>query len=483
MTPGIKIRGLRKEFKTLNGVVKVAVENVNLTCFKGHCTVLLGHNGAGKTTTMSMLTGIYAPSKGYAELGGWNIKTSLKEARSQLGLCPQQNTLFSELSVKEHLIFFARLKGLSKKEAKKETKIFLQKLLLSEKKNRYGSELSGGMKRKLCLAIALIGGSKIVILDEPSSGLDPESRRWVWEIVQEERASRTVLLSTHHMEEAEVLGDRIAIMANGKVFCCGSLLFLKNKFGNGYTLSVEGKEDVDVSNLENTIAQYITNTKLESIDGNFFEFSLFSETEKFPKLLEHLAKEKETLGINHIGVSLTTLEQVFFRVGEQIEEETKYLNESTSKLGITNKSFELEESRPNEAVNENVAGTKEIREIGTWDLEANQKKNFNNKLDKDQKLYGYELTFQRFKSLMKKKFLVTKRKWPLFIIQSLIPVAISIICIVVNSLMNEDDFKEPTRNLTLDMFEWTNSSVECNDLSLISLAHSYIDQFETIRHQ
>ncbi|ROT79375.1 putative ATP-binding cassette sub-family A member 3-like [Penaeus vannamei] len=229
LKPGIVIKNLRKEFKELGRKTKVAVENVSLTCYEGQCTVLLGHNGAGKTTTMSVLTGVYAATSGYAEVNGWNIATNLSEAREELGLCPQHNMLFVDLTVLQHLLFFGRLKGLTSKAAKAEALEILTRLELLDKQQMFGNQLSGGMKRKLSLAISLMGSTKVVILDEPSSGLDPESRRWVWDVVQGERGRRTFLITTHHMEEADVLGDRVAIMASGRVVCTGSTLFLKRK--------------------------------------------------------------------------------------------------------------------------------------------------------------------------------------------------------------------------------------------------------------
>ncbi|ODM88894.1 ATP-binding cassette sub-family A member 3 [Orchesella cincta] len=169
---GIDIRNLRKNF----GSNKVAVDGVSMKMYNGEIFALLGHNGAGKTTTISMLTGMFAPSSGTAK----------------------HNMLFNKLTVREHLRFFGQLKGLSSKAASNEIKILLPKLQLAEKATTISSNLSGGQMRKLCLGIALIGNSKVVILDEPTSGMDPEARR-----------------------EADVLGDRLGIMTNGKLSCQG----------------------------------------------------------------------------------------------------------------------------------------------------------------------------------------------------------------------------------------------------------------------
>lgn len=188
---GVRISNLSKTFGS-----KSAVSKLNLNIFEDQITVLLGHNGAGKTTTMSMLTGMFPPSSGTAYLNGKDIRTEIDEARSSLGLCPQHNVLFDELTVKEHIIFFARLKGIKEKRAiSDEVKRYVSLLELKDKVNAQSKTLSGGMKRKLSIGIALCGDSKIVICDEPSSGMDPAGRRALWDLLIAEKKGRTILIS------------------------------------------------------------------------------------------------------------------------------------------------------------------------------------------------------------------------------------------------------------------------------------------------
>lgn len=241
---GIQMRGLRKIF----GGKKVAVEGLTLNMFDDEITVLLGDNGAGKTTTMSMLTGMFPPTAGTAIVNGCDIRSDIAGVRQSIGLCPQHNILFDDLTVREHIIFFSKLKGLTDQEAEAEVKKFVEILELQPKIEAQSKTLSGGMKRKLSVGVALCGGSRVVLCDEPTSGMDPAARRALWDLLQQEKKGRTIILTTHFMDEADVLGDRIAIMHSGELKCYGSSFFLKNIFGAGYEL-VRKRRDKGKSNF------------------------------------------------------------------------------------------------------------------------------------------------------------------------------------------------------------------------------------------
>ncbi|XP_042235284.1 phospholipid-transporting ATPase ABCA3-like [Homarus americanus] len=455
LTPGIVIKNLRKEFKTLGGKVKVAVENVSMTCYQGQCTVLLGHNGAGKTTTMSVLTGVYAPSGGYAEVGGWNIATNLKEAREEVGLCPQHNMLFVDLTVMQHLLFFGRLKGMTTKDAKAEAEALLERLELKEKTNMFGNQLSGGMKRKLCLAIALIGGSKVVILDEPSSGLDPESRRWVWDVVQRERGRRTVLVTTHHMEEADVLGDRVAIMASGKVVCAGSTLFLKNKFGDGYSLTVMVSEATNMKEMKQEVTKHLPLATLRSAQGGEVTFKLPPNTAQFAPLLDALSRRKEELDIRHLGLSLTSMEQVFLRVGELVDGLDPIRDERDDRRGSLNVIL-------NGNLSDSLSGNENINTNGhleNADAYSSQRFLFSSQTNVDGLLWGSKLLMQRIKAFFVKRAIYFKRKWVLFLTQGLLPVLVTLMCLWIDASFNDDKFLEPPLLLNISMFPYSSSFV------------------------
>ncbi|XP_042139620.2 ATP-binding cassette sub-family A member 17-like isoform X8 [Peromyscus maniculatus bairdii] len=238
----------------------IAVKDLSVNLYKGQITVLLGHNGAGKTTICSILTGLISPSKGQAYVLGCEVSKDLAQVRKSLGWCPQHDILFDNFTVTDHLSFYGqrdihtelavdcwmellrqfhlgcvptgpKLKGLSRQNCHEEIEEMLPLLGLKDKWNSRCKFLSWGMKRKLSLGIALIADSKVLILDEPTSGMDSTSRRAIWDILQQQKSDRMILLTTHFMDEADLLGDRVAIMAKGELQCCGSPPFLKQKYG------------------------------------------------------------------------------------------------------------------------------------------------------------------------------------------------------------------------------------------------------------
>lgn len=199
----ISINGLRRVFQTTDNEERVAVKSLTMDIFEGQCTVLLGHNGAGKSTTMSMLTGLLPPTSGSATIRGLSINQNMREIRTGLGVCPQHDILFPELTVLQHLQMFAVFKGVPGNEVDLAAEKMIAEVGLKEKANMPSSTLSGGQKRKLSVGIALIGDSKIVILDEPTSGMDPFSRRSTWNIIQRNKKNRVILLTTHFMDEGK----------------------------------------------------------------------------------------------------------------------------------------------------------------------------------------------------------------------------------------------------------------------------------------
>ncbi|XP_027402446.1 ATP-binding cassette sub-family A member 7 isoform X5 [Bos indicus x Bos taurus] len=235
LIPGVSIRGLEKRFA---GNPQPALCGLSLDFYQGHITAFLGHNGAGKTTTMSILSGLFPPTAGSASVLGHDVRTSMVAIRPCLGVCPQYNVLFDLLTVDEHIWFYGRLKGLSAAAVGPEQDRLLQDMGLIPKRHAQTHHLSGGMQRKLSVAIAFVGGSQVVILDEPTAGVDPTSRRGIWELLLKYREGRTLILSTHHLDEAELLGDRVAVVAGGRLCCCGSPLFLRRHLGSGYYLTL-----------------------------------------------------------------------------------------------------------------------------------------------------------------------------------------------------------------------------------------------------
>ncbi|XP_031838095.1 ATP-binding cassette sub-family A member 17 isoform X1 [Nomia melanderi] len=327
LTPGIQIRNLKKTYTTsyLRRTTVQAVKGISMDLYKGQITALLGHNGAGKTTLMSIITGVISATGGKVLINGKNIKTHLPVIRNDLGLCPQENMVFPDLSVSEQLEFFGLLKGSTKtrKQIKQDIITLLEKLKLSDKGNVLPSTLSGGQKRRLCLGMALIGDASIIILDEPTSGMDPETRRDIWDIILKIRGKKTILISTHNMEEADILGDRIAIVHGGKLKCYGTSLFLKKQYGYGHievTLSTKSW-----CNADKVISKFDPRTQPVNVDSEKIVLSV-PHTETLPQSLDNVENEKKNLGVTGISVSLITLEEVFLKVIKK-EDNGKYLNE------------------------------------------------------------------------------------------------------------------------------------------------------------
>ncbi|CAH1785688.1 unnamed protein product [Owenia fusiformis] len=346
---GLEIDNLSKVYK--NG--KQAVNKLSLNLYEDQITSFLGHNGAGKTTTMSIITGLFPPTSGYATIYGKDIRTEMEEIRKSLGMCPQHNVLFDKLTVEEHLWFYARLKDMKTKDINREMDSIIADVGLPDKRKTNVENLSGGMQRKLSVAIAFVAGSRTVILDEPTAGVDPYARRAIWDLLLKYKKGRTILLSTHHMDEADLLGDRIAIISSGQLKCCGSPIFLKNSYGDGYHLILvkkmvqideegEGSEFVferdsapvhsldtecDSSAVTTFINKHMQSAYLQSETQQELHYVLpFQEAKKghFEKLFTGLEKSLDELHLSSFGVMDTTLEEVFLKVNDQsstLEEE------------------------------------------------------------------------------------------------------------------------------------------------------------------
>ncbi|KAH7975014.1 hypothetical protein HPB49_022788 [Dermacentor silvarum] len=201
--------------KDYDGVI--AVQGVSLRIFENQITVLLGHNGAGKTTLLNMITGFLGCSSGDVRVGGYDVKTSTRDARDSIGYCTQNNILIEDLTVEEHLMYFAIIKGIPLERTRIETVTLLYDVGLMEYRTVLASQLAPGLQRRLCTAMAILAMPKVIIMDEPTSNMDPEGRREMWELLLKIRRRCSIFLTTQHLDEADVLGDRIVIMANGQI--------------------------------------------------------------------------------------------------------------------------------------------------------------------------------------------------------------------------------------------------------------------------
>ena len=238
----VEFAGLAKTFGSLK-----AVDGAALRLNHGECTCLLGHNGAGKTTLLRMLTGLLPPdarTSATARAYGVDLLKRGTEGTAPLGVVPQHDVLWEELTVREHAHFCAVLKS-GGWDATAAADELLRTFHLDDRLAHFGSELSGGMRRKLSTVCALSGNSKFVVLDEPTTGLDPLARRELWDVLAREKKGRCLLLTTHYMDEADELGDVVAIMVGGKIRCADAPAALKRSLGWGAKLVVEVLEDTD----------------------------------------------------------------------------------------------------------------------------------------------------------------------------------------------------------------------------------------------
>uniref|UniRef100_A0A3Q3BQ74 P-type phospholipid transporter n=1 Tax=Kryptolebias marmoratus TaxID=37003 RepID=A0A3Q3BQ74_KRYMA len=475
--PGVYIENLVKVYSHGN---KLAVDGLSLKFYEGQITSFLGHNGAGKTTTMSILTGLFPPTSGTAYILGKDIRSELSTIRKNLGVCPQHNVLFSMLTVEEHIWFYACLKGLPEEKVKAEMEQIVNDVGLPHKRKSRTSTLSGGMQRKLSVALAFVGGSKVVILDEPTAGVDPYARRGIWDLLLKYRQGRTIILSTHHMDEADILGDRIAIISHGKLCCVGSSLFLKTHLGTGYYLTLVKrdydlslqscrnsastvsyskkieKEDsvsesssdaglgsepesetttIDVSLISNEIFKHVPEARLVEDLGHELTYILPYQSAKdgaFVELFHELDDRLTDLGISSYGISDTTLEEIFLKVAEDNGVDSVELSDGVVPTRIrrrhafgdhqsclkpfTEDDFDFNDSE----------GDPESRETD-WLGGADGKGSYQVK--------GWSLKRQQFVALLWKRFLYARRSRKGFFAQIVLPAVFVCIALVFSLIV------------------------------------------------
>ena len=222
----IVVTGLSKQYPD-----KTAVDNISFSVDKGSIFSLLGVNGAGKTTTIKMLCGLTRPTDGEAYVLSHNIHTELDEVKKLVNISPQDTSVASRLTVRENLEFIAGIYGADRKKQREKADEMIQYFHLQEVADRRAKVLSGGWQRKLSIAMALITEPQIIFLDEPTLGLDVLARRELWEVIRRMKEKITIILTTHYMEEAESLSDKVAVMVDGQIKAMGSVEELKEQTG------------------------------------------------------------------------------------------------------------------------------------------------------------------------------------------------------------------------------------------------------------
>jgi len=281
----ITIRGLTKRYK--NGVL--ANDAIDLDVRQGSVFGLLGPNGAGKSTLVRQLTGALAPTAGEIRVLGVDVVREPMRAKGLMGVVPQEATPFDEVSTENHLRFFARLHGLKGAVVQQRTDELLRSLSLQEHRSKLSMHLSGGLKRKLLVGVALVAHPQLLVLDEPTTGLDPGSRRDVWAILDSlKRGGATILLTTHYMEEAELLCDEVAIIGEGRILARGIVEDIRSLCRNRFKATYEENGD---------------------------RRTVYGQSQ------QGIVTQLEAMGIVEYGVSKTSLEDVYLELtGRALEE-------------------------------------------------------------------------------------------------------------------------------------------------------------------
>jgi ABC-2 type transport system ATP-binding protein len=316
MPIAIQCRDLRK---TYDGKVE-AVRGLNLEIQTGECFGLLGPNGAGKTTTIEILEGLLEPTSGEVSILGHSWRENAREMREWLGISLQETRLSEKLSVRETVELFASFY----REPRSSDEV-LEQLQLTEKADAWVGKLSGGQRQRLAVATALVCNPKILFLDEPTTGLDPQSRRQLWDIVREfQRAGGTVLLTTHYMDEAERLCDRLAIVDHGEIIAEGSPGDLIQRLGGHHVVefAVGARPDKTGNSDGGALAAWRALPSVESVreDDGMVALSVKEPHLTIPALLDAVGKQGSEL--QHLTTRQASLEDVFVRLtGRHLREE------------------------------------------------------------------------------------------------------------------------------------------------------------------
>ncbi|CAF3715850.1 unnamed protein product [Rotaria sp. Silwood1] len=324
----LHVNNLVKQF----GPDKIAVDNVSFDLYENQITSLVGPNGSGKTTIFNCLIGIYKQTSGTIKIqnnDGKNFDTriNMEMLRKSMGYCPQHDILFDLLTIKEQIEFYAIARGYEKHKEKIANEM-LHLMDLENFKDLYCNTLSGGMKRRLSLACAFIGDTKIILLDEPSSELDPSNRRLLWDWLRSMKQGKTLLLTTHFMEESDALSDRIIIIANGNIKADETSAKLKEKYGSGYKLIINKQNNFYTNDIKNVLCHYLPELKIEiDIHGGDVVFRTNQQPNKqFVQALHHLETMKQENRIKDYGVQNSTMDDVFLK----LTRDTNIENESES---------------------------------------------------------------------------------------------------------------------------------------------------------
>jgi ABC-2 type transport system ATP-binding protein len=302
----LRISGLTKLFGDLT-----AVDHLSLEVRRGEIFGFLGPNGAGKTTTIKMMCGLLRPDAGTVEVNGALVRASAFKGLGTIGLSPQSIIIWETLTCLEQLVFMGRAYGLDRAAARRRSLELLEAFGLAEKKNKLGKTLSGGMQRRLNIALALVHSPDVLFLDEPQAGLDPQSRVLVRDYVKSLTGKATVVLTTHDMEEAEKLSDRVCIIDHGRLLVLDTVETIKSRLGEGDLIEIELAEDARTALLP-----HIIGLEREGIKATIWGKTLTLVTARAAGILPEILQVIKAHGLRmeNLRVRQKTLEDVFIRL-------------------------------------------------------------------------------------------------------------------------------------------------------------------------
>jgi ABC-type multidrug transport system ATPase subunit len=322
----VKLEHISKTFVMNSGKLNHAVRDVCLGIEDGTIFGLLGMNGAGKTTLLHSIQGKHAPTSGDCVINGHSCVKDLEAVRQLFGITPQHDILWEFVTPREHLRAFAHIRGVPEAEIENTVQQLLARLDLLPKAEEMASTLSGGQKRRLSIAMGVIGNPKVIFLDEPTTGLDPNTRRFVWDYIMEIKEGRVVVLTTHSMEEADALCNRIGIMVNGRLMSLGTPQQLKGAYGAGYNLIVRLKAEGFATagklwdKLEGMYGSKATFADHNSSEG-LRVYNICDNDLDLGELFRLLEENREGLFIEDYSITQTTMEQVFTKFAQFQKEE------------------------------------------------------------------------------------------------------------------------------------------------------------------
>jgi ABC-2 type transport system ATP-binding protein len=297
----------------------IAVRDLTLEVREGEVFGFLGPNGAGKTTSINMMCGLLKPDSGQVLLHGVPVAGGDRRARARVGMCPQHIVIWERLTCIEQLQFVGQMYGLSGKAAWQSGDRLLGELDLLEKRNKQARTLSGGMQRRLNLALALVHDPEILVLDEPEAGLDPQSRVLVREYIQSMARVKTVILTTHNMDEAERLADRVAIIDQGRLLVLDTPEALKRRVGEGDVLEIQlGGSEAGKRNVRELLVALKVEPQVQ-LAGNTLTIRALNAVSLLPQVMERLTRAGVEPG--EVRLRQNTLEDVFIQLtGRRLRE-------------------------------------------------------------------------------------------------------------------------------------------------------------------